>query len=118
MKIKIEEGLLKRFNNFETAKYILDFDHTLSREAVSTDCCGITRFRLVLVDEVPKIFDGQIESNIGTIYFKNWGKMYLDENMKLRPLSNGLVEFISDNSVIAQNVQIFDFRNTELVLSA
>jgi uncharacterized protein YqkB len=113
MKLEIDISLLKKFKNYQEAKYILDFDHSLSRDHVSTDCCGITRYRLILVDDVTQIFDAQIQSNLGDVYFKDWGKMYLDENMKLHLLENGLIEFSSDNNTIAMNVQIFDFRDPD-----
>ena len=90
---------------------MLDFDHTLSRENWGSDCCGVTRYRLVAVDkgQVPAIFDGKITSNFGDIYVQSWGEMYLDTEMKIRQ-AGPFIEFIGNGGQIAPNMEIADFR--------
>jgi len=110
MKITIDKEIQDRLATFSEAKLVLDFDHSLSQENVGTDCCGVTRYRLVAVDKVPAAFDEQIPSNVGPIYYQSWGNMYLDQNMYIRPAVGRLIQLTSDSGQIEANMEIVDYR--------
>ncbi|MGM9886244.1 MAG: iron-sulfur cluster biosynthesis family protein [Lactococcus sp.] len=118
MKITFDETVSQRLSELKKtipADLVLDFDHTLSRELVGQDCCGITRYRLVLIEknQLPDVFDGSIPSNCGLIYYKKWGSMYLDPQMQIR--KNGpLIEIMGAGELIAPNIEIVDFRNEQI----
>lgn len=92
---------------------VLDFDHTLSNDLVQSSCCGVTRYRIVAVDKskVPDVFDGTIDSPLGKIYCKAWGKMYFDDNMNVRVTNNNLIEIMGDGERIAPHIEIVDYRS-------
>ena len=119
MKITFDETVKNRLAELtksQAADFVLDFDHTLSRQNWGSDCCGVTRYRIVAVDkgQVPSIFDGIIPSNMGDIYVQNWGRMYLDEAMSIR--QNGVfTEFNGAGGQIAPNMEITDFRGEKLL---
>lgn len=118
MEITFDEmvkSLLMSLTKTEAADFVLDFDHTLSRTQVGQDCCGITRYRLVAVQhgQVPKDFDAVLPSNFGGIYYKSWGKMYLDPQMKIRK-NGSLIELMGDGELIAPNMEIVDFRHEQV----
>lgn len=115
MKITFDDTVAQRLLTMiktEAADFVLDFDHTLSKETIASTCCGITRYRIVAVDkgEVPAIFDGKIESPLGFFYCKAWGMMYFDENMQVRITSNHLIEIMGDGEKIAPHIEIVDYR--------
>lgn len=119
MKITFDDAIKQRLSALtenQPADFVLDFDHTLSRENWGSDCCGVTRYRIVLVEkgQVPAIFDGTIESNFGPIFVQNWGRMYLDEDMSIR-LSGPFIEFNGAGGQIAPNMEIADFRGEEIL---
>lgn len=101
------------------ADLVLDFDHTLSRENIGQDCCGITRYRIVLVEKgsVPEVFNASISSNFGSVYFKEWGQMYLDDEMNIR-FNGPLIEIMGRGELIAPNIEIVDFRGDQLKIKA
>ncbi len=114
MNISFDETVKSRLaalTKNKSADFVLDFDHTLSRENVGQDCCGITRYRVVAVakGQVPTIFDGKISSNFGDIFYQKWGKMYLDETMQIR-MNGTLIEIMGAGELIAPNIELVDFR--------
>lgn len=120
MKIKFDTAIAEKLGGLladQSANLVLDFDHTLSRENNGLDCCGISRYRLVLIDKetLPDVFDMEIESSFGPIYFKKWASFYLEENMTIRQ-KNNLIEFLGDGGQIAPHMEIVDFRNKKLAV--
>ncbi len=53
MKLTFDDTITQRLLALiedEPADFVLDFDHTLSDEILSSSCCGITRYRIVAVN--------------------------------------------------------------------
>lgn len=111
MKITFDETVSQRLSELTKtipADLVLDFDHTVSRELVGQDCCGITRYRLVLIEknQLRDVFDG-------SIYYKKWGTIYLDPQMQIRK-NSPLIKIMSAGELIAPNIEIVDFRNEQI----
>ncbi len=70
-------------------------------------------FQLVLINkDMPyNDYDKELDSNLGTIYFKGYSEKFLGDNMKLtlQPRYNTLV-LADDNDEIDENVEIVDER--------
>ncbi|MDR0199344.1 MAG: iron-sulfur cluster biosynthesis family protein [Streptococcaceae bacterium] len=105
MQLTISDELLPTLP--QNAHFVLDFDHSCSRENPACDCCGISQYRLVAVSNVPEAFDLEISSNIGPIYFQSWAKFYLDQKMTLRK-ENAILNLVGESGVIASNILIDD----------
>jgi uncharacterized protein YqkB len=108
----VKNQILKLIENDSRAKLVLDFDHSLARENVGSDCCGVTRYRTVITDSLPgrPAFDGIINSNLGPVYFKKWGAMYLDEKMTIDRNGCGFIQIQGNGALIAENSEIVDYR--------
>ena len=120
MEITFSKEILEKMKTLSAdrgGQWVLDFDHSLSRENIFSDCCGITRYRLVLIDrdQLPDVFDGQLTSSLGPIYFKQWGAMYLADKISVRLTDIGLIELVSPGELIAPNMEIVDFRNEKIL---
>lgn len=115
MKITFDDNITKHLSELtesKTGDFVLDFDHTLSTEMIDSSCCGITRYRIVLVDKgaVPAVFDGRIDSPMGEFFCKKWGMMYFDEEMNVRLTANHLIEIMGRGEQIAPHIEIVDYR--------
>lgn len=109
---KVSKKIMEMKSDIPT-EIVLDIDHTLydGKELIRQDCCGVTRYRIVLINKntIPPVFDTKIESNIGDVFFQKWALMYLDPQIKIR--QNGtLIEIAGNGELIAPNIELVDFR--------
>jgi len=110
MKLSIPQELLEKYPKIKEAKYLLlDFDDGVGPYSQLGNACSIgSHFKLVLLDEeLPEVFDKQIDSNVGPVYIKGYSTMYLDQNMRIvRNPSYGNFELRSDNTLLDSNLEI------------
>ena len=117
MNIKFDETVTSRIIALTAEKpadFVFDYDDSMN-DAISADACAIvTRLKLIAVDkgQVPDLFDGIIESPLGDLHVKEWGKRFLDENMNMRMTEsgNGLIEIMGDGGILSSNAEIADYR--------
>ena len=74
---------------------------------------------MVAVDKgtTPGTFDGKMESEFGSIYFQDWGKIFWDEHdLKVRHEGSlNLMTLKTDWDTISNNFMIVDFRGKSIV---
>lgn len=114
MKITFDENVLERLNNLSNSDTIfaLDYDNSLSDDVAASSCDIISRIRIVATakEKLPKEFDGEMNSNLGTIIFKSYGKNFLENEMTMRKKNDGRLEVISSAGVLSPNAEIVDYR--------
>ena len=122
MKITFDEKTASKIKTFadEGAVLVFDFDHTISEKNVAVDSCagGISRYRIVAIDPgtLPDLFDGQIESEFGPLYYKTYGGYFFHETMDTRiNTAYNLIELHSPAETLSQNLLIVDFRGKEII---
>lgn len=116
MKLTVDEAVLNRLKDWEKADIVLDYDQTLGENGRPVDGCAIgTRFRLVAIDQnsVPDIFAVIIDSNLGPIYFKKDGEMFLTKDMTLTQAADFRIQLKDAGALIDSNVQIVDLRTSK-----
>lgn len=116
MKLIFDEAVLNRLKDWETADIVLDYDQTLGENGRPVDGCAIgTRFRLVAIDHdsVPDIFSVTIDSNLGPIYLKKDGEMFLTKDMILTQATDFRIQLKDTGALIDSNVQIVDLRTSK-----
>ena len=115
LKFTFDEEVASRMKAFGPTNFVLDFDHELSEKNEAVDACagGISRYRIVAVDKgkVPEVFDGEIESVFGTIYYKGWGSVFFHEDLRAQVEgSYGLISLKTPGEYLSYNLLIVDFR--------
>jgi len=114
MKIEVTEQAEAKLHKYVAAKklILLDLDDGFGRYSGQGDCSLITKFRIIAVDSGADISDYTVhlDSSLGTIYFKDSAKDFLDENMSLKvnPKTQLLV-FANKNEIIDKSVNIIDY---------
>ncbi|MDR2834168.1 MAG: hypothetical protein LBV67_10680 [Streptococcaceae bacterium] len=119
MKITFDQAMQDKLGQYGEVDFVLDIDHELTdgKSKMAMSCSGISRYRLIVVDKgvVPDIFDERIDSNLGTVYMKNYGKFYLDEELKIRIENNVFITLLSDGAIFSRNVELVDYRHLVFV---
>lgn len=116
MKLELDKALMARLSNWATADIVLDYDKSIGTNTGPVDGCAIgTRFRLVAIDPntIPDIFSVIIDSNLGPIYFKKDGELFLTKDMTLTQAPDFRVELKDAGALIDSNIQIIDLRTTD-----
>ncbi|MFC4652800.1 iron-sulfur cluster biosynthesis family protein [Lactococcus nasutitermitis] len=115
MELKFDETVKNKLTDLtenKPADFVLDYDYSLSDDVAADACAIVDRLRLVALDKgkVPELFDGQISTALGTVYCKEWGKRFLDEDMSMRRTSTGLIEIMGAGGQLSPNAEIVDYR--------
>lgn len=113
MKLKIDKTIITRLSDWTKADIVLDYDQSIGENLGPVDGCAIgTRFRLVAIDQntVPDIFSVMIDSDLGPIYFKKDGEMFLTKDMTLSQAPDFRVELKDAGALIDSNVKVVDLR--------
>ena len=118
MKFTADETVTKRMQALSPAKFVLDFDHTLSEDLEAIDSCagGISRYRIVAVDDVPDVFDAHMDSDFGPIYYKGWGKIFFHEDLTARVEGSfNLMILKTPGEYLSNNLLVVDFKGKKVV---
>ncbi|AKP68031.1 iron-sulfur cluster biosynthesis family protein [Companilactobacillus ginsenosidimutans] len=112
MKIEITPEAQEKLQKFGDKNIVLDLDDGLGRFSGEGDCALITKFRVIVVDKDENLSDYSIklDSDIGTIWFKESAEEFLKPGIKLEvnPKTQLLV-FKNDFETIDNSVNIIDF---------
>lgn len=115
MKIEVTPEAQAKLQAYVAAgkKIILDLDDGFGRFSGQGDCALITKFRIIVVDATESLLDYpiELESDLGTIYFKNSAQDFLDESgmsLKVDPKTQLLV-FANTKEIIDKSVNIIDY---------
>jgi len=113
MKIEITEQAQAKLEKYVEAdkKILLDLDDGFGRYSDEGTCALLTKFRILVLDEDADLSDYSVhlESPLGTIYFKDSAKDFLDDGMSLKvdPKTQLLV-FSNTKEIIDKSVNIID----------
>ncbi|WP_164966336.1 iron-sulfur cluster biosynthesis family protein [Companilactobacillus metriopterae] len=112
MKINISEEAKTKLAKYGDDKNILiDLDDGFGKFSGTGDCALITKFRVIIVDKNEDLTDYPIEldSDLGTIYFKSTASDFLKSDLKLEVnLKNQLLVLKSDFETLDNAVNIVD----------
>lgn len=114
MKIEITKQAQQKLQSYVDAGklILLDLDDGFGRFSGEGDCALITKFRIIAVDpsEDLKDYSVHLDSALGTIYFKDSAKDFLDDGMslKLDPKTQQLI-FANTKEIIDKSVNIIDY---------
>ncbi|WP_086443920.1 iron-sulfur cluster biosynthesis family protein [Candidatus Enterococcus lemimoniae] len=100
------------------AVIILDLDDGVGRYSKMGVCSLDTSFRLLLLDQLQdkSDFNLSLDSDIGSVYIKDYSKRYLDEEMTLEVDPRLQVfKLKSPSGVLDGNVPIVDLRPEQTV---
>ncbi|MDR0922240.1 MAG: iron-sulfur cluster biosynthesis family protein [Lactobacillales bacterium] len=94
-------------------KILFDFDDGVGPLSKMGNCTINVHFRIVLVDDTANLkeYNAILDSNIGPLYFKDYSKMYMGENMivSFNPTyGNNILK--SETETLDQNAEILDYR--------
>ena len=91
---------------------LLDLDDGFGHFSKEGTCALLTKFRILAVDKTEDLRDYSVhlDSDIGTIYFKDSAKDFLDDGMSLRidPKTQLLI-FSNTKETIDKSVNIIDY---------
>lgn len=114
MKIELSketQGLLQRYVEADK-KILLDLDDGVGRFSDEGTCALLTKFRILIVGAHEDLSDYTVhlESDLGTIYFKDSARDFLDDHLKLKvdPKTKLLV-FSNSKEIIDQSVNIVNY---------
>ena len=115
MKITFDEKVTEKLQALGAVDLVLDFDNTLSAEQISAGSCdaGLANFRLVAIDKgsLPEIFDASLESDLGPVFYKEWGGRFFNGDMLARVEgSYGLIALKNAGEYLSLNMTIVDLR--------
>jgi uncharacterized protein YqkB len=112
MKIQITTEAAQKLQKFAGKNIVLDLDDGLGKFSGEGDCALITKFRVIVVDKDENLSDYAIklDSDIGTIYFKESAEEFLKPGLKLdvNPKTQLLI-FKNDFETIDNSVNIIDY---------
>lgn len=115
MKIEITTEAQAKLQKYVTPdkKILLDLDDGFGRFSGQGDCALITKFRIIVVDATEDLTDYpvELESELGTIYFKRSAQDFLDEkgmSLKVDPKTQLLI-FANTKETIDKSVNIIDY---------
>lgn len=112
MKIEITPAAQAKLQEYKNKVFLLDLDDGLGRFSGQGDCALITKFRIIAVDKDEDISDYAIklDSDLGTIYYKESAQDFLKSGIKLdlNPKTQLLV-FKNDFETIDNSVNIIDY---------
>lgn len=96
-------------------KILLDLDDGLGPFSNEGTCALLTKFRILIVDgtEDLKDYSVHLDSDIGTIYFKDSAKDFLDDGMSIRvdPKTQLLI-FSNTKETIDKSVNIIAYEES------
>jgi len=113
MKIEITESAQAKLQPYVTAgkNILLDLDDGFGRFSDEGTCALLTKFRIIAVDANENLSDYTVhlDSSIGTVYFKDSAKDFLDDGMSLKvdPKTQLLI-FANTKEIIDKSVNIID----------
>ncbi|MFC6176499.1 iron-sulfur cluster biosynthesis family protein [Companilactobacillus huachuanensis] len=113
MKIEITEEAQAKLEPYvkDGKKILLDLDDGFGKYSDEGTCALLTKFRIIVLDKDADLSDYsvQLESPIGTIYFKDSAKDFLDDGMSLRvdPKTQLLI-FANTKEIIDKSVNIIE----------
>lgn len=114
MKIEVSKEAQAKLERYVSAdkKLLLDLDDGFGRFSDEGTCALLTKFRILVVDSSEDLSDYSVhlDSTVGTIYFKDSAKDFLDEGMSLRinPKTQ-LIIFANTKETIDNSVNIIDY---------
>lgn len=112
MKIEITPEAQAKLAKYNDKVIILDLDDGTGRFSGTGDCALITKFRIIAVDKDEDLSDYaiQLDSEIGTIYYKESAEEFLKPGLKLQvnPKTQLLV-LKNDFETIDNSVNIIDY---------
>lgn len=114
MKIEVTEQAQAKLKKYVLAgkNILLDLDDGFGCFSDEGTCALLTKFRILAVDKTADLSDYSVhlDSAIGTIYFKDSAKDFLDDGMSLRvnPKTQLLV-FSNTKETIDNSVNIIDY---------
>ncbi|MFH5810171.1 iron-sulfur cluster biosynthesis family protein [Companilactobacillus sp. FL22-1] len=114
MKIEITEPAQAKLQKYVDAgkKILLDLDDGFGKFSNEGTCALLTKFRIMVVDTDEDLSDysTHLESELGTIYFKNSAKEFLDDSMSLKvDPKTQLIIFSNSKEIIDKSVNIIDY---------
>jgi len=113
MKITVTKQAQAKLQKYVDAdkKILLDLDDGFGRFSDEGTCALLTKFRIIAVDsrEDLKDYPVHLDSSIGTIYFKDSARDFLDDGMSLKvdPKTQLLV-FSNTKEIVDKSVNIID----------
>lgn len=114
MKIEISNEAQIKLQKYVDAgkKLLLDLDDGFGRFSDEGTCALLTKFRIIVVDPTENLSDYTVhlDSALGTIYFKDSAKDFLDDYMKLKvdPKTQLLI-FSNSREIIDKSVNIINY---------
>lgn len=115
MKITVTAEAKSKLQKYVDANknILLDLDDGFGRFSGQGDCALLTKFRIIAVDADEDLSDYPVEldSEIGTIYFKDSARDFLDAEgmtLKVNPKTQLLV-FSNTKETIDNSVNIIDY---------
>lgn len=114
MKIEITQQAQAKLEKYVKANQniLLDLDDGFGRFSDEGTCALLTKFRILIVDKTANLVDYTVhlDSELGTIYFKDSAKDFLDDGMSLRvnPKTQLLV-FSNTKETIDRSVNIVEY---------
>ena len=113
MYINVSEELVKRLEEYQNSRIVLDLDDGVGRYSKAGSCALNISFRLLFLDEDQDHSDYtlDVESNIGNIGIEEHSKLYLEDEMSLifDPRMS-LIKLKGPSGMIDGNVQMIDLR--------
>jgi len=113
MKIEITTQAQAKLQKYVDAnkKLLLDLDDGFGRFSGQGNCALLTKFRIITVaaDEDLSDYSVHLDSAVGTIYFKDSAKDFLDDGLilKVDPKTQLLI-FSNTKEIIDKSVNIID----------
>ncbi|MFD1472687.1 iron-sulfur cluster biosynthesis family protein [Companilactobacillus mishanensis] len=112
MKIEITPEAKEKLQAYADKTLLLDLDDGLGQYSDEGNCALVTKFRIIAVDKDADVSDYAIklDSDLGTIYFKQSADDFLKPGIKLavNPKTQ-LIVFKNDFETIDSSVVIVDF---------
>lgn len=113
MKIVLSnEAQIKLKKYFDAGKnLLLDLDDGFGRFSDEGTCALLTKFRIIVVDSNEDLSDYTVhlDSALGTIYFKDSAKDFLDEHLSLKvDPKTQLLTFSNSKELIDKSVNIIE----------
>lgn len=113
MKIEVTTEAQNKLKKYlDSNKHVvLDLDDGVGRFSKEGTCALLTKFRILIVDATESLIDYPIhlDSELGTIYYKESAKDFLDDNLSLRvdPKTQLLI-FSNSKETIDKSVNIIN----------
>jgi len=114
MKIEVTEQVKAKLQKYlnEDKRILLDLDDGFGHLSDEGTCALLTKFRIIAVDSDEDLSDYTVhlDSNIGTIYFKDSAKDFLDDGMSLKvDPKTQLIIFSNNKEIIDKSVNVIDY---------